>query len=93
MARQRLQSQDSFCARYSITSLDLDSVHDFSDSDEDSIGADSLDVDDATVSFGSVEIREFPVTVDDHASFKDSCPLTLTWNHLRTMESTVDKFE
>ena len=85
-------SERTFDDSYSMHSIDFDSSE-FTITDEDITDCDLRHSDEREVSFGSVEIREYPVTIDDHPTFRDSCPLTLTWNHVRTMKSTVEEFD
>lgn len=91
--------RSSFCRDYSITSLDHACLTDTEDEDEALQYSARSDFDELSlldeyrVSFGDVEIREFPVTVDDRPKCIDSCPLTLTWEPLRTIKTTVDECE
>merc|ERR1711897_132993 len=68
---------------------------DFFDENDDEISLDCSmsDLDEVRVTFGSVEIREYPITVDDHPKSHDSCPLTLMWDPVRTIITTVDECE
>lgn len=45
------------------------------------------------VSFGSVFIREYSLTVGDHPYTRDSCPLTLAWQHTVTVEKELLHYE
>jgi hypothetical protein len=45
------------------------------------------------IRFSTVEIREFAVTVGDHPHARDSCPITLDWQHAATYSMPLDDYE
>ena len=76
-------TESSWCSTSSISSLSLSSSTSVSNDDRER----------RIVSFGHVEIREYPMILGDNPSPTDGIPITIGWKPQRQGIFTVDQYE